>query len=574
MTDANTNARGVPWSSWNRFVRAVRNFTGCEVGGKAKNLGILLVVFLFGINVLNVVNSYVGRDFMTAIENRNRDDFIWHGTQYVCVFAASTVVAVLFRFIEERLALLWRDWLTRRVVATYLDRRMYYRVHVSGTLPNPDQRITDDVRTFTTMTISLLLMFLNGAFTVGMFSGVLWSISHLLFCVAVAYAGLGSLLTFAFGNPLIRLNYDQADREATFRADLVHVGENAESVALLRREGRLKDRLLRHFDEVTANLKRIIAVNRNLGFFTTGYNYLIPLIPIVIVAPLFIRGEAQFGVITQSAMAFSHLLGAFSLIVTQFQSISSYAAVLARLDALGEAAEAVTVPAAPAIQLGEEEGRIAYERLTLRSPRDDRVLIHELSITIPHGTRVLIVGPNDTAKVALFRTTAGLWSTGEGQVILPGPRQLFFVPERPYLPPGTLRQLLARSGGTGGISDEQILSTLRAFDMEKVVTRAGGLDVERDWDDILSLDEQLLMSCSRVLLAAPQFAFLDRIGTALGPEQVERALQVLAERGITYLVVGSNEERMDHRYDTVLELANDGSWKVHAPRPPAEDPHR
>ena len=184
-----------------------------------------------------------------------------------------------------------------------------------------------------------MLMSLNAGFTVVAFAGVLWSINTLLFAVAVGYAALGSLVTVLLGRRLVWLNYNQFDKEANLRSDLIHVRQHAESVALLHREDRLWARLLRHVDVLTANFRRIIAVNRNLAFFTTGYNYMIQIIPALIIAPLFIRGEVQFGVITQSAMAFAQLLGAFSLIVTQFQSISSFAAVVARLSSLAEAIE-------------------------------------------------------------------------------------------------------------------------------------------------------------------------------------------------------------------------------------------
>ena len=217
-------------------------------------------------------------------------------------------------------------------------------------------------------------------------------------------------------------------------------------------------------------------------------------------------------------------------------------------------------------KLLETAGRVAYERLTLRSPRDGRILVNELSVAVPRGTRLLIVGPNETAKVALFRTTAGLWSAGEGRVLLPEPGRLLFLPERPYLPPGTLRQVLVRSKQRAEVPDDAILRALHAFGLEKIVARAGGLDVERDWDDILSLDEQQLASCARLLLAAPQFVFLDRLGSALGPRQVEHTLQTLADRGITYLAVGNTEGRMDHYYDAVLELGSDGSWKLTSPQ--------
>jgi putative ATP-binding cassette transporter len=413
------------------------------------------------------------------------------------------------------------------------------------------------------MTLSLLLMLLNGTITVIAFSGVLWSISRHLFLVGVGYAAAGSAVTVLFGRPLVRLNYAQADKEANFRSELIHVREHGESVALLRREPHLKTRLGSRIDELVANLKRIIAVNRNLGFFTTGYNYFVQIIPALIVAPLFIRGEVEFGVITQSAMAFSHLLGAFSLIVTQFQAISAYGAVLARVSALVEATEAIAAEEA-AVERVEETGRLAYEHLTLRSPRDGRILVRELSVSVPQGTRLLIRARDDTATVALFRATAGMWGPGEGRVVVPGGGQLELVPERPYLPPGTLRQLLAGDPGAT-FSDDQILGALRTFGLEGIVARAGGIDVERKWGDILSLSEQQLVCLARLLLARPRYAFLDRVDTALDTGEIDHVLRVLTEHGITYLSVGNAEDRLAF-YDAVLEITDDGLWTLLAVR--------
>ncbi len=351
-----------------RFVRVVKSFLSSEVRWHALGLFAVLIGFLFVISGLNVVNSYVGRDFMTAISTRDRAGFVRLAFLYVGVFAASTVVAVFQRFAEERLGLLWRAWLTGRLITFYLAGRTYYWLKEAGTVDNPDQRIAEDVRAFTATTLSFTLIFLNGTFTVVAFSGVLWKISRLLFVVAVGYAALGSLMTILLGRPLVGLNYRQLDREANLRSALNHVHEHAESVALLRWEGQLTARLHRRLGDVVDNFRRITSVNRNLGFFTTGYNYLIQIIPALIVAPLYIRREVEFGVVTQSAMAFSQLLGAFSLIINQFQSISSFAAVVARVDALGEAVEHTTAPDLSAIETAEDPDRLAFERLTLRAP--------------------------------------------------------------------------------------------------------------------------------------------------------------------------------------------------------------
>jgi vitamin B12/bleomycin/antimicrobial peptide transport system ATP-binding/permease protein len=320
-----------------RFVRTVRIFFQSENGWKAKLIFTALVVLLLAANALNVANSFVGRNFMTAIADRDMSGFIRQAFIYVGVFAALTLVAVISRFGEERLGLLWRDTMTRGIVRQYLADRNYHSLKASGAVANPDQRISEDVRAFTVTTLSFVLMALNSVFTIVAFSEVLWTISPLLFSVAVLYAAGGSLFTFWLGRPLIKLNYDQLDKEASFRSELIHVRDNAEAIMQARDEESQTARLMSRLDDVVANFRKITSVNRNVGFFTTGYNWMIQIIPALIIAPAFVEGKIEFGVITQSAIAFTTLVAAFSLIVTQFQSLSSFAAVIARLSALAEA---------------------------------------------------------------------------------------------------------------------------------------------------------------------------------------------------------------------------------------------
>jgi putative ATP-binding cassette transporter len=545
--------------TWRRFIGALRSFITSDVGARAIALLATLVALLLSISGLNVLNSYVARDFMTAIEHRDRIAFARQAVIYVAVFGVSTVAAVLFRFAEERLGLLWRHWLTGRLVAFYLGGRTYLRMNRAGGLPNPDQRIAEDVRTFVAMTLSLLLMLLNGTLTVLAFSGVLWSISRTLFLVGIAYAAAGSLLTVLLGRPLIRLNYRQADREGNFRTDLIHVRENAESVALLHRERQLERRLTDRLDALVANARRIVAVNRNLGFFTTGYNYMIQIIPALIVAPLFIVGDVEFGVITQAAMAFSHLLGAFSLVVTQFQTISSYAAVLARLTALVEATQRAATAPPGVLDVVEGADRLAFEGVTLRAARDGRVLVRDLSVTVPAGSRLLIRG-DDPAAQALFRAVAGMWDAGDGRIVRPGLDEVAFLPERPYLPPGTLAEAMAGSSRPPPDFDGRIERLLNVLGADEIVGHAGGLHVERDWDDLLSLREQQLASVARLLLAPPRFVLLERIGNTLDAEQIARVLEAFTERRIGYVTIGNGQERRD-LYDAVLDLAPEGEWR-------------
>lgn len=540
-------------------VRAVRDFAASEVRGTAARLAVVLVCLLSGINVLNVVNSYVGRDFMTALENRDGPRFQYWLAIYVLVFAASTFTAVWCRYAEERLGLLWREWLTRRLLQHYLDRGAYYELTIGERITNPDQRIADDVRVLTTGSLGFLLIIINSGFTIVAFSGVAWSISPWLFGAAVVYASFGTLSTMRLGHQLVRLNYDQSDREAHLRRDLIHVREHAESVVLARREGRLRARLSRRVDEVTANMRRIIGVSRNLNFFTTGYNYMTQVIPVLVVGPMFMKGSVEFGVVTQATMAFTHLLGAFSVIVTQYQSLSSLAAVVSRLAALREAISETHSDHASPIEIFEDPGAISYRGVTLLSPRDGRTLLRDFTQRIDPLARILVVGPEESGRSALFHATAGLWKAGSGCITRPSLDQVLFVPERPYLPPATLREALVRTGAEQQMTDDDIYSILAKLDLELVIARAEGLDTEHDWRAILSLGEQHSLALARILLAAPAFAFLDRPGTALDGPRVERVLSLLTEAGIGY-VHFSDTERWPDLHDAILEVRGDGCW--------------
>ena len=322
-----------------RLLTAVKTFAQSKVGGKAKLMFAAILALLIGANGLNVANSFVNRNLMSAIAERHTAAFVWQAELTLAVFAGSTIVAVLARFAEERLGLLWREFVTERAVAAYMANGTYYRLAMPGELANPDQRIAEDTRAFTATTLSFALMTINSAFTILSFSGVLWSISPLLLVISVVYAALGSYLTIKLARPLVKLNSDQLDREASFRSALIHIRDDAEGIRVRREGEREAARLGERLGRIVENFRRITTVNRNVGFFSTGYNWLIQLIPILIIAPAFMRGDVEFGVITQSAMVFTTLVAAFSLIVTQFQSLSTYAAVVSRLGSLLDAFE-------------------------------------------------------------------------------------------------------------------------------------------------------------------------------------------------------------------------------------------
>jgi putative ATP-binding cassette transporter len=535
-----------------RFWRAVRAFLWSEVRGRAIAMGVGLLAVLLAINLMNVVNSYVGRDFMTALEQRDRAQFLRMALVYVAVFGVQTLIAAFERLTEERLGLLWRFWLTERLVGAYMGAALFYRLQVGGMLPNPDQRIADDVRAFTTGTLSLVIIWLNGTMTIVAFAGVLWSIRPLLLGIAVGYALVGSLLAIWLGRPLVRLNYDQSDAEALLRAELVHVRENAESVVLLRRADHLLPRLSQAVSALTMNMRRIITVNWNLNLFTGGYNYLIQIIPALVVAPLFIRGDAPFGEIPQAAMAFSALVGAFSLVVNQMATLSSYAAVLARLSALGDAADDAPPLGSPDIVVVEEDRRLAVDRLTLR---DGRVLVRDLALAVDPGERVLLLAPADVND-ALQRAIAGMWPHGSGRIQRPS--DIMLLPERPYLPPGTLRQLLASCPGAT-VDAAEAEAALRAVGAERVLRQADGLDVDLPSHAPPSLQEQRRLELARMLLARPAVVVLAELDGALGGAAAADVRRLLSARGIGSLTLETSMPEASD-FDTIVRVTDDGAW--------------
>jgi putative ATP-binding cassette transporter len=317
-------------------------------------------------------------------------------------------------------------------------------------------------------------------------------------------------------------------------------------------------RLFRRVESLADNFRQITSVNRNLGFFTTGYNYLIQIIPALVVAPLFIRGEVEFGVITQSAMAFGQVLGAFSLIVNQVQSLSSFAATIKRLEVMAEATGHGPPSGQAAIAIIENDSRLAYERLTLLPAGNGQALIKDLTVEIPRAKRVLVFGPNEGARLSLFRATAGLGAAGRGKLVRPTLDAICFLPQRPYLPAGTLRDLILPDVDKC-IPDDRLTAALHDAGLDSVLKRAGGLDVEQDWPTVLSLAEQQQLGVIRLILARPAFAVLDRLTDALKPAQLQQCLDGLHKTDITYVSLTEERPAVD-QYDAALEIEPDGTW--------------
>ncbi len=545
-----------------RYLNLIHQFFS-SAGSTAFGWFGLLLGLLITVNALNVVNSYVGRDFMTALSDRRPHQFFTYAVLYAGVFIASSIAAAFYRFSEERLRLLWRAWLTGTLIDRYLSNNIFYRLQTNNKIDNPDERITDDVKSYTQTTLAFFLLSLNAVITSLAFLGVLWSITPRLVLAAVVYAFVGSATTILLGRPLIKLANLQLEKEANLRYHLIQTRETSETIAAMNAQKAMNHCLRDCLNDVVTNNKIIISVTRNLGFFVNSYNYLTQLIPLVIVAPMYMRHEVEFGVVTQSAMAFAQVLGGFSLIITQFETISSFAAVTNRINMISDAIDAANVPDAQAIVISDDPDRVAYENLTLYRDGTDHALVRDLNVAVPHGTNLLITGPDSGAKTALFLATARVWEKGTGRIVRPPGDEICFVPQHPLaIRCGLRSQLLVPYAGKS-FADDQLHEVLHEVGLDHLLARVGGLDHEHDWAGTLSKEETRLLAIARVLLAKPRFAFLDRMDGDLVPDQIEHVYRLLTSANISYISVGTHDKLHRH-HDATLHIRADATWEISA----------
>ncbi len=534
-----------------------------------KALGFLIVLLTLALSVggVQVLMSYVARDFMTAIAEKDVPAYWQWLWWYLGTFALAVPLGAYYRWTEERLALLWREWMAQHLIKRYFNNRAYYRLRGSASIDNPDQRISEDVRNFTSASLSFLLIALNATVSVVAFVGVLWAISGTLVGVLLVYAVAGTGLSILIGRRLIGLNYQQYQKEADFRYSLVRVRDNAESIAFYRGEKRERRDLVGRLGAAVLNMLVIIGWTRNLAFFINSYNYAAILLPVVIVAPLFMRGEVEFGVVTQSAGAFSQVLAAVSLIITQFERLSAYLAGVQRLGMLWDDLDEFDAEEERAALEGSQEvdddsRRVNLDKLTVRTPDGSKTLVNDLSFELRRNQSLLIMGASGTGKSSVLRTIAGLWPISSGALERPPWRDIMFLPQRPYMIDGNLRDQLLYPYPDHGISDEQILDVVGKVNLADVLDRVDSdLDRVIDWINVLSIGEQQRVAFARLFLRTPKFAFLDEATSALDEDNQERLYQLLKESRIGFISVGHRTTLIEY-HDRVLQLDRSGSWEI------------
>jgi len=534
-------------------------------------LGILLVVMLCETQLAVMLISRTG-EMTSALAARDADRF-WSAVRWsLVVLAFAAPMYAGYYYMRDYLGNHWRRWLTHRFLDGYLQQRRYYELGSRQDLDNPDQRISEDINTFTGRSINYALIFLGSLMQLVAFSAVLWSISKMLVLFLAIYATVGTVVAlYVFGAPLIRLNFWQLRREADFRFGLMRFRENAESIAFYRGEAQERVELDNRFQAAFANYGRLIKKQRSLNLFQRAFSQLTLVVPSIILAGEVLAGHLEVGRAVQAGGAFAAVLGAVSLIVDNFEGLSRFVAGIDRLHTLAgvvmpgsvRAPSAVAVASTPSGHIQSECGddELCVENVTLYTPQFNRLLISDLSLRLNPGEGLMIAGPSGCGKSSLLRALAGLWRNGSGTVRTLPAEQVFFLPQRPYMQLGTLRHQILYPADGSAHTDEELLELLDAAHLGGLAERVGGLDAVRDWEKLLSMGEQQRMAFARVFSRRPRAVILDEATSALDAATEAALYQRLRDTGATLVSIAHRQAVL--RYHTqVLELRGGGDWRL------------
>jgi putative ATP-binding cassette transporter len=532
-----------------------------------RRIAIAMIVTLVLINqaevAINLRLSFFGRDLFNAIQNKDEAAF-WYQFFFVLLpWALIYITIFVTEFVmKSMLVIRWRRWLTEHFSTRWLDRHTHYRMSLVGSqADNPDQRISEDVNRFidggtdsfggvtglgvytytieviatlsSLVTFAVLLWDLSAQFTL---PGTQIHVPGMLLWAAVIYAGFGTIITHWIGRPLIGLFFEKQKVEANFRFSLARLREYSEQVALLAGERAEQGSLRQRFGAIIANYMQLIRLRKWLTAFINFYSLISPYIPYIIAAPFYFAGQIQLGIMTQTASAFRSVDGALNFFVNYYSSLASFKAVVDRLTSFNasiERANALAGTGPARIAEAAAATPVALEQLGIALP-DGRRIVEAQQLSLSAGESVLLAGPSGSGKSTFFRAISGIWPFGEGRIRIPDRADVMVVPQKPYIPIGSLRAAISYPAAPGAYTDEDIR---RALEDACLGPLADQLDREEIWSQRLSGGEQQRIAIARALLKKPDWLFMDESTSALDEKLEGELYRMMTQRLPTTTIV-------------------------------------
>ena len=523
-----------------------------------------ILTLLFCVTGLNVSLSYIFRFLDTSLNVRNEAafwDFLW---VYGLIVLVALPVISLYRFTRLKFGRYWREWLTNNFIERYFANRAFYLLDSNAQnsdIDNPDQRISEDIKNFTMVTLSFLIDILQAILTVTAFSAILWSISKTLTIGLLVYVGLGTWVAIYTGKKMIKIYYDQLRLEADFRYGMVHVRDNSESIAFYSGEKKEIKSVLKRLFRALKNYDLWIIWQSIVDLFQFSYSNLMRFPVYLLVAPLYFSGEIDFGTITQAWIAFFQVFGALSIVTNQIESISAFSASVFRLGNFDKTLNKISNDTKnEEVIKYDQSNRLEFDKVTVKTPDNNRELIRDLTLSLSEKDRLIIVGESGVGKSSLLRSVAGLWNFGSGLIKKPNITNTMFLPQQPYMLLGTLREQVCYPNSQDDFDYDEINKALDKVGLSQL-TKDHNVNEIKDWTRVLSVGEQQRLAFARILINKPDFVILDEGTSALDSDNEQKLYNILNELGVAYISVGHREE-IKQFHNLVLTMLPNGKYSL------------